>query len=67
MPFTSPSFHLFMWRLPLFCSEVDKLIREFEIRDVRYVDYRVAIIGETAIRFFSNLAQKSIVAYFEFT
>ena len=56
-----------MWRLPVFCLGVDKLIREFGIRDVHYVDYRVAIIGETAIRFFSNLAQESVVSYPEFT
>ena len=42
-------------------------IRQFGIRDVRYVDYRVALVSETAIRFLSNLAQDSIVSYIEFT
>ena len=42
-------------------------MREFEIRDVRYVDYRVALVSETAVRFLSNLAQNSIVSYPEFT
>ena len=39
----------------------------FGIRDVHYAFYRVALVGEIVIRFLSNLAQKSIVAYFEFT
>ena len=42
-------------------------MREFEIRDVRYVDYRVALVGKIAIRFLSILAQNGIVAYLEFT
>ena len=42
-------------------------LREFAIRDVRFVNYRVALVGETAIRFLSNLAQESIVSYPEFT
>ena len=42
-------------------------LREFGIRDVHYVDYRVTLVGEIAIRFLSILAQKSIVAYLEFT
>ena len=42
-------------------------MREFEIRDVRYVDYRVALVSETAVRFLSILAQDSIVSYPEFT
>ena len=40
---------------------------EFGIRAVRYVDYRVALVGETAIRFLSNLAQESTVSYPEFS
>ena len=44
-----------------------KYTGEFGIRDVRYVDYRVALVGETAIRFLSNLAQESIVSYPEFS
>ena len=40
-----------------------KYPREFGIRDVRYVNYHVALVSETAIRFLSNLAQKSIVSY----
>ena len=42
-------------------------LREFGIIDVRFVNYRVALVGETAIRFLSNLAQDSIVSYPEFT
>ncbi len=42
-------------------------IRELGIRDVRYVNYRVALVGEIAIRYLSKLAQKGIVSYFEFT
>ena len=42
-------------------------LREFGIRDVRYADYRIALVGETAIRFLSNLAQESIVSYPKFT
>ena len=38
-------------------------VREFGIRDVRYVNYRVALVGKTAILFLSNLAQKNIVSY----
>ena len=40
---------------------------ELGIRAVRYTDSRVALAGETAIRFLSNLAQESIVSYPEFT
>ena len=40
-----------------------KYPREFGIRDVRYINYRVALVSETAIRFLSNLAQKSIGSY----
>ena len=40
-----------------------KYPREVGIRDVRYVTYRVALVGKTAIRFLSNLAQESIVSY----
>ena len=42
-------------------------IRQFGIRDVHDVDYRVAQVSETAIRFLSILAQDSIVSYPEFT
>ena len=41
------------------------IIREFGIKDVRYVNYRIALVGETAIRFLSNPAQESIVASLE--
>ena len=41
------------------------ILREFGIRDVRYVNYRVTLVGEIIIRFLSNLAQKSIVCYSE--
>ena len=43
------------------------IIRELGIRYVRYADYRVALVGETTIRFLSNLVQESIVCYPEFT
>ena len=43
------------------------LVGEFGIRDVRFVNYRVALVGETAIRFLPNLAQESIVSYPKFT
>ena len=43
------------------------IIREFGIKDVRYVNYRIALVGETAIRCLSNLVQQSIVSYPEFT
>ena len=33
--------------------------RELGIRDVHYVNYRVALVSEIAIRFLSNLAQKA--------
>ena len=39
----------------------------FGIRDVHYGNYHVALVSEKTIRFLSNLAQKSIVAYSEFT
>ena len=42
-------------------------LREFGIRDVRFVNYRVALVGETSIHFLPNLAQESIVAYPEFS
>ena len=41
--------------------------REFGIRDARYVNYRIALVGEIAIRFLSNLVQESIVSYPEST
>ena len=40
---------------------------EFGIRDVHYVDYRVALVDEIAIRLLSNLAHEGIVSYLEFT
>jgi len=43
------------------------IIREFGIRDVRYVNSRIALVGETAIRFLSNLAQESLVTSLECT
>ena len=43
------------------------IIREFGIKDVRYVNYRIAQVGEIDIRLLSNLAQESIVSYLEFT
>jgi len=41
--------------------------REFGIRDARYVNYRIALVGESTIRFLSDLAQESIVSYPEST
>ena len=32
---------------------------EFEIREIRYVNYRYAVVGEIAICFLSNRAQKN--------
>ena len=36
-----------------------KYPREFGIRDVRYVNYPVALVGKIVIRLLSNLAQKT--------
>ena len=35
------------------------LLREFGIRETRYVNNRYAVVGDIAIRFLSNLAQKA--------
>ena len=43
------------------------IIREFGIKGVRYVNSRIALVAETAIRFLSIPAQESIVSYLEFT
>ena len=43
------------------------IIREFGIKGVRYVNSRIALVAETAIRFLSYLAQESIVDSLEFT
>ena len=43
------------------------IMREFGIKNVRYVNYRIALVGETAIRFLSNPAQESLVSYPKFT
>ena len=40
---------------------------EFGIKAIRYVNYRVVLVGEITIRFLSNLAPKGIVSYLEFT
>ena len=48
-------------------DRIPYILREFGIRYVRYVNYRVALVGEIAIRFLSNLAQESIVSYPGFT
>ena len=42
-------------------------LRKFRIKHKRYVNYRVALVGEITTRFLSNLAQKSIVSYPELT
>ena len=44
-------------------DRIPYILRQFGIRYVRYVNYRVALVGEIAIRFLSNLAQESIVSY----
>ena len=36
-----------------------KQLREFGIRGIRYITYRVAVGGDIAIRFLSNLSQKT--------
>ena len=43
------------------------IIREFGIKGVRYINSRIALVGETAICFLSNLAQESLVASLECT
>ena len=43
------------------------IIREFGIRDVRYVNSRIALVSETAIRFLSIPAQESLASYLECT
>ena len=48
-------------------DRIPYILREFGIRYVRYVNYRVALAGEIAIRFLSNLTQKSIASYPKFT
>ena len=48
-------------------DRIPYILREFGIRYVRYVNYRVALVGEIAIRFLSNLTQESIASYPEFT
>ena len=35
------------------------ILRQFGIRDVRYVNYRVALAGEIAIRFYLILPKKA--------
>ena len=50
-----------------FTKLTHKYTGEFGMRDVRYVDYRVALVGEITTRFLSDLAQNSIVSYPEFT
>ena len=42
-------------------------LREFGIKATRYANYRVALIGEVAMRFLSNLAQKYTESYPELT
>ena len=48
-------------------DRIPYILREFGIRYVCYVNYRVALVGEIAIRFLSNLAQEGIASYPEFT
>ena len=43
------------------------IIREFGIKDVRYVNSCIALVSETAICFLSNPAQESIVDSLECT
>ena len=42
-------------------------LREFGIKATRYANYRVALVGEIAFRFLSNLAQKNTESYPELT
>jgi len=39
--------------------------REFRIKANRYVNYRIALVGEIAICVLSNLVQNNIVSYHE--
>ena len=48
-------------------SHLHKSWGEFGIKAIRYINYRYAEVGESAIRFLSNRAQKTIVSYPEFT
>ena len=48
-------------------DRIPYILREFGIRTVCYVNNRVALVGEKAIRFLSNLAQESIASYPKFT
>jgi len=48
-------------------DRIPYILREFGIRYVRYVNYRVALAGEIGIRFLSNLVQEGIASYPEFT
>ena len=48
-------------------DRIPYILREFGIRTVCYVNNRVALVGEKAIRFLSNLAQEGIVSYPKFT
>lgn len=41
-------------------------IREFGTREIRYADYRYALVGEVAFRFLSNLTKTYTVSYPEF-
>ena len=42
-------------------------LRKFRIKHKCYVNYRATLVGEITTRFLSNLAQKSIVCYTEFS
>ena len=48
-------------------DRIPYILREFGIRYVRYVNYRVALVGEIGIRFLSNLVQEGIASYPGFT
>ena len=48
-------------------DKIPYILRQFGIRYVRYVNYRVALAGEIGIRFLSNLVQEGIASYPEFT
>ncbi|EEX54165.1 hypothetical protein HMPREF6745_0392 [Prevotella sp. oral taxon 472 str. F0295] len=42
-------------------------LRKFRIKHKRYMNYHATLVGEITTRFLSNLAQKSIVCYTEFS
>ena len=58
-----------MYQQSIITNQLSKaqISRVFGIKYNRYVEYRMALVGEVTSRIFSNLAQESIVSYPEFT